>query len=71
MPPNGNAGQNEKERVGEREKERVGEREKESRGESVTNVTYHYYQCNLSYYYHSNAYKLMNFRKYVEAQVHQ
>ena len=49
-------GEREKERVGEREKKRVGERERERvGGESVTNVTYHYYQCNLSYHYHSNA----------------
>ena len=40
---------------GERKKESRGERKRESQGESVTNVTYHYYQCNLSYHYHSNA----------------
>ena len=42
-----------------RKRESRGERKRESWGESVTNITYHYYQCNLSYHYHSNAYKLM------------
>ena len=49
MPPNGNAGR--------KKRESRGERKRESRGE-ISNVTYQYYRCNLSYQYHSNAYKL-------------